>query len=106
MENTKLFPEKTKGYQSKMPSDLTQIELPPGWTWHSNNGKPNQFIKWRAVGPVVSGKCPLEAYGRLKSNQTPEAAAEDAWRQWERLSGVKRETWNYLQKCKKIMELM
>lgn len=77
----------------------TLPELPPGWTWHKDNGKLNVYIQWRAVGPTVS-RWPLEAYGRFKHNQTPEAAAEDAWKIWERLSGVSKEEWEYLQFCK------
>lgn len=86
--------------------NTTLPQLPPGWKWHKNNGQPNVFIQWRAVGPVVSGRSALEAYGRFKHNQTPEAAARDAWKIWERLSGVSKEEWEYLQDCKNRIDKM
>ena len=62
-------------------------ELPPGWDWHPNYGDPKNFILYEAIGPQVGGHH-LRAYGRMKDNQTPEAAASSAWELWSRVSGL------------------
>lgn len=64
--------------------------LPPGWTWHSSNGLPTSMIQYRATGPVVSGRWPIEAHAEMKPDDTPEGCAAVAWGIWERLSGMTR----------------
>ena len=74
--------------QGVKPPKLPQ--LPPGWTWHPENGRDDVMIKWKAIGPVVSGPWPITAYGTYKHEDTPEGAANAAWARWEKLSGMKR----------------
>lgn len=66
-----------------------QPTLPPTWEWHPWNGREDVQIKWRALGPEVSGRR-LEAYGKLKHEDTPAGCARKAWEIWERLSGLRR----------------
>jgi len=65
-------------------------ELPPGWEWHPWNGRDDVQIKWRALGPRVSGR-QMEAHALLKHEDTPAGCAAVAWRIWERLSGLTRD---------------
>lgn len=65
-------------------------DLPPGWEWHPWCGRDDVHIKWRALGPRVSGNR-LVAHARLEHEDTPGGCAEAAWKLWEHLSGLRRE---------------